>query len=168
MKVVIPAAQRPILKTIIDYIDTSYADSSVCFIINKMDKTLVVISGQAPTFAQCTIFLDAKSPHIKDTQFSLDGGFCKQLLNYTRSNDLDIELDIEMSGSRAKVVETIDTSARYRNSRGHAGIRRCKSKPTKKEHLTYLNSNKIRPMVPTTKATVQSILHEASAYSGRS
>lgn len=165
MKVVIPAAQRHILKSVLDCIDTSYLDSTVCWIIDKTEKTLTVISGQKPCYALCTIHLDAKSPHIKDTQFAIDGSVCKQLLNYFPLSTDDVVLDIEMSGSQAKVVEIMDTSALHQKRKGSVGLCRCNCQEVTRGHLSYLEGNSARPMTKIPKATIQSIIQVANMLS---
>ncbi|QUN06917.1 hypothetical protein KDN34_05595 [Shewanella yunxiaonensis] len=159
MKLVIPASQRSILHTAIDCIDSRYAESTVLFITNKAERTLTIVSGQMPRLAQCTLFLDGQSPHIQDTQFALDTGFCKRLLDFVPQQTRDIELGIVMKRNEARSVTVIDESTVNNDTLG-LSCGNCLE--INKKHTNYLTSNSCRPFISVTKKQIQEILAKVS------
>jgi hypothetical protein len=90
MKMIIPRNKKELLKNITENIDTRYADSSATVLINKKERSLTLVTGQKPLFAHCVFILDKRSTNLKDSTFSIDGSYAKQLPYYFASNQ-DIE-----------------------------------------------------------------------------
>ncbi|TCN77356.1 hypothetical protein [Shewanella fodinae] len=163
MKLVIPIEELSVLKTAVENIDTKYQYCRVSFIVNPAEKTLTILTGQKPTNACCTVPLAPESTALQATQFSIDGGFLKDLMNDSASSKKDMVLDIEMTGSAAKWFEVLFLTPGFENQGGHSSVRRWRCKAADKQQLNYLGDIQSRPTNKFSPNTGKAICEEAIA-----
>tara|TARA_R110000751_G_scaffold106901_2_gene203071 strand:- start:282 stop:1562 length:1281 start_codon:yes stop_codon:yes gene_type:complete len=159
MKMIIPRNKKELLKNITENIDTRYADSSATVLINKKERSLTLVTGQKPLFAHCVFILDKRSTNLKDTTFSIDGSYAKQLPYYFASNQ-DIELGFQTSSTNSSFIELFQIGLKD----NQATLRRCECSDTFKEHLTYLEDNKKLPTTIVSKSVIERIVFESTEH----
>lgn len=159
MKIIIPKEKKQLLKNTTINIDTRYADSLATVLINKKERSLTLVTGQKPLFAHCVLILDKSSTNLKDTQFSIDGSYAKQLSHYFASEQ-DIELSFQASSASSSFIELIQTGSKD----GEATLRRCECSDASEEHLNYLKDNKQLPTTIVSKAAIERIVFESTEH----
>lgn len=159
MKLIILCIKKVLLKNITENIDTRYADNSATVLINKKERALTLVTGQKPLFAHCVLKLDKRSTGLKDTHFSIDGSYAKQLSHYFASEQ-DIELSFQASSAGSSFIELIQTGSKN----GQAILRRCKCSDASEEHLTYLKDNAQLPTATISKAAIERIVFESTEH----
>ncbi|MGO2074950.1 MAG: hypothetical protein ACTH3B_07215, partial [Pseudoalteromonas sp.] len=127
MKIKISSNKKVLFKSVTENIDTRYSDNRATVLINKKEESITTVTGKPPLCSHCTFTLDASSTHVKDTEFSIDGCFIKQLPNYS-SKDEDIEFSVHTFPSNATSVELIHKDTKSSEN----ALRRC-------EYLASIN-----------------------------
>ena len=157
MEIKISSNTKVLFKSITEVIDTRYFDNLATVLINKKEELITIIAGKPPLCSHCTFTLDTSSTHVKDTQFSIDGSFIKQLPNYF-SKDEDIEFSVHTFSSNATSVELIHKDTKSSEN----ALRRCECVDVYEAHLTYLKESAQRPTSTVSKATMERIVYESS------
>ncbi|MEQ3443417.1 hypothetical protein ABMY47_19830 [Pseudoalteromonas sp. BZP1] len=156
MKIKIPSNKKALFESITEVIDTRYFDNLATVLINKKEESIAIIAGKPPLCSHSKFTLDKSSSHVKDTQFSIDGSFIKQLPNYF-SKDEDIEFSVHTSFSNATSVELIHKDTKSSEN----ALRRCECVDVYEAHLAYLKESAQRPTSTVSKATIERVIYEA-------
>ncbi|PNH94625.1 hypothetical protein [Vibrio diazotrophicus] len=163
MKIIIPSHKRTNFELLSQSIDPHYANCVVTIVTDKAEKSITFVTGEYPLCSQFTFVADERSTHIKDKQFSIDGSFTKQIINYF-GKEQDIELNFESTNSGRMYVQLFDSTSLSIDEYQNPALRRCQCGDVLDKHLTYLLDNQQRPTTTTSKALMERILYEAKDH----
>lgn len=162
MKLVIPRESLQMAITTIMNIETNYLNCVVSFVVDKLTKTLTIISGQHSKLAFCNLPLEDQSTALQPTKFSLEGSFCKQLLNDGLRAHKPIVIDVEMERSSPKSVQVILSFGDDGDETETIGLRWCRCEKIDDSQLAFWEESQSLPTKKMSKLTAEAIVYEAT------